>query len=136
MIRNDEGVGVLYFKIEELESSILKARSRSQSRSRSFSNWDVGVGVGVAEKNLQLRSPGFPESSSSENDMISIPRSAALDFIYSVISSIGTTNPRVRSRRRLREASSSHICQRSRTEVHLKIQVCFQITKRKNLAHR
>ena len=42
VIRNDEGIGVSYFKIEELESSILKARS--QSRSRSFLTWDVGVG--------------------------------------------------------------------------------------------
>ena len=42
--RNDEGIGVVYLDIEELESSIYKAWNRSQSRSRSFWNWVVGVG--------------------------------------------------------------------------------------------
>ena len=85
VIRNNEGVGAAYFKIEELEWFISKARSWSwslllqkrgvgvvyfeseelessilkawsRSRRRYFKNWDVGVGV--AEKNLQLRNSG------------------------------------------------------------------------------
>ena len=46
VIRTDEGVGVVYYKIEESESFVSKARSWS----RSFLNRDVGVGVEVVEK--------------------------------------------------------------------------------------
>ena len=46
MIQNDEGVGIVYLKLEESELFVSKARS--WSRSRLYQKRGVGVRVGVA----------------------------------------------------------------------------------------